>query len=233
MKKRLFNISVYVVLFFGLSLSANSLKDLQKVYERDGLYYKVFSNKLYNGKGFQENILFLIISNYKNGKKEGLSEVYTKNGELASTQMFKNNKKISQKDYFKIPTDSIIEENTDEKKVDTNSNVFYTATVKDLILNITNSKGREKLMKLSFSLRSTEPTISELIAQNKVKVVETVIQQVNARVSEELLTVGGEELLKEDLIKEINIVIDDLIATNKKIKRDSIKKLHFTTFKIR
>ena len=94
----------------------------------------------------------------------------------------------------------IIEENTDEKKVVNNSTVFYTAIVKDLILNITNSKGREKLMKLSFTVKSTEPTIEAMVEDNKPEIIDTVIAQISARNSEELLTVGGKALLKEELI---------------------------------
>ena len=42
------------------------------------------------------------------------------------------------------------------KKEESNSKEMYKAAINDLVLNITNAKGREKLMKLSFSVKSTE-----------------------------------------------------------------------------
>ena len=109
----------------------------------------------------------------------------------------------------------------------------FKASIEDLVLNITNSKGREKLMKLSFSLKSTEPTIESIIAQNKDEIIDIVIQQISARSSEELLTVGGKELLKEELLNEINMVLNDATSKNEDIKRNMVQKLFFTTFVIK
>ena len=109
----------------------------------------------------------------------------------------------------------------------------FKASIKDLVLNITNSKGREKLMKLSFSLKSTEPTIESLVALNKDEIIDVVIQQISARSSEELLTVGGKELLKEELLNEINLILNEATSKNEDIKRNMVKKLFFTTFVIK
>jgi flagellar FliL protein len=110
---------------------------------------------------------------------------------------------------------------------------FFKAEIKDLVLNITNAKGREKLMKLSFSVKSIEPTIESLFSANKDEIIDTVIQQISARSSEELLTVGGKELLKEELLNEINAIINEATSANEEIKRNNIKKLFFTTFVIK
>ena len=110
---------------------------------------------------------------------------------------------------------------------------YFKAEIKDLVLNITNSKGREKLMKLSFSIKSVEPTIAVLFENNKDEIIDIVIQQISARSSEELLTVGGQDLLKEELLNEINSVINEATASNDEIKRNNIKKLFFTTFVIK
>jgi len=110
---------------------------------------------------------------------------------------------------------------------------YFKATIENLVLNITNSKGREKLMKLSFSLKSVEPTISTLVEGSKDEIIDTVIQQISARSSEELLTVGGKELLKEELLDEINIIINDASSKNDDVLRNNIKKLFFTTFVIK
>lgn len=109
----------------------------------------------------------------------------------------------------------------------------YKAHINDLVLNITNSKGREKLMKLSFSIKSTEPSIEAIVEEYKAEIVDVVIAQISARSSEELLTVGGKALLKEELLEEINTVINDATASNEDIPRNSIKKIFFTTFVIK
>ncbi len=113
------------------------------------------------------------------------------------------------------------------------SKEFFKVPINDLVLNITNSKGREKLMKLSFSLKSTEPTIEAIVEAYKAEIIDVVIQQISARSSEELLTVGGKELLKEELVEEINMVLNEATATNEDIKKNNIKKLYFTTFVIK
>ena len=118
-------------------------------------------------------------------------------------------------------------------EADDDSKEFFKVPLNDLVLNITNSKGREKLMKLSFSLKSTEPSIATIVEENKAEIIDVVISQISARSSEELLTVGGKELLKEELIEEINLVINDATATDEDIKKNNIKKLYFTTFVIK
>ena len=120
------------------------------------------------------------------------------------------------------------------KKAEANDNkMYFKAEIKDLVLNITNAKGKEKLMKLSFSIKSVEPTIEMLVADNKDEVIDIVIQQISSRSSEELLTVGGKELLKEELLNEMNSIVNEATASNDDIKRNNIKKLFFTTFVIK
>ncbi len=110
---------------------------------------------------------------------------------------------------------------------------FYKAAVNDLVLNITNAKGREKLMKLSFSLKSTEPTIEAIVEEYKPEIVDVVIAQISSRSSEELLTVGGKALLKEELLQDINNIINEVTSTNSDIKQNNIKQILFTTFVIK
>lgn len=109
----------------------------------------------------------------------------------------------------------------------------FKAEINDLVLNITNSKGKEKLMKLSFAVKSVEPSISSLIEEYKAEIIDVVIAQISARSSEELLTVGGKALLKEELIEEINNVINEVTATNEDIKANNVKQILFTTFVIK
>lgn len=109
----------------------------------------------------------------------------------------------------------------------------FKAHINDLVLNITNAKGREKLMKLSFSLKSTEPTIESIVEEYKPEIVDVVIAQISSRSSEELLTVGGKALLKEELLEEINAIINEVTADNEDIKKNNVKKVLFTTFVIK
>lgn len=126
------------------------------------------------------------------------------------------------------PNKAQTEEKIEEKKQDT-----YKADINDLVLNITNSKGKEKLMKLSFSIKSNEPTIAGIIAEYKAEIIDAVIAQISARSSEELLTVGGKNLLKDELIDDINSVINEAVKSNEDIKQNSIQKILFTSFVIK
>ena len=109
----------------------------------------------------------------------------------------------------------------------------FKAHINDLVLNITNSKGREKLMKLSFSIKSTEPTIEAIVEEYKAEIIDVVIAQISARSSEELLTVGGKALLKEELLEEINAVLNEVTESNEEVSKNNVKKLFFTTFVIK
>lgn len=119
------------------------------------------------------------------------------------------------------------------KEEASDSKESFKAAINDLVLNITNAKGREKLMKLSFSVKSTDPMIEAVIEEYKAEIIDVVIAQISARSSEELLTVGGKALLKEELLEEINAVVDEETAANPDIQKSSIKKLFFTTFVIK
>lgn len=109
----------------------------------------------------------------------------------------------------------------------------HKADINDLVLNLTDSRGKEKLMKLSFSIKSTEPTITSIVETYKAEIVDVVISQISARSSEELLTVGGKNLLKDELMQDINNVINEVTASNSKIARNNVKTILFTTFVIK
>lgn len=125
------------------------------------------------------------------------------------------------------------EQSAKKGEKDEESKEFFKVSIDDLVLNITNAKGREKLMKLSFTLKSTDANIETIVEDNKAEIVDVVIGQISARSAEELLTVGGKALLKEELIEEINSVINEAMSTNEDYKNNSIKKLFFTSFVIK
>lgn len=131
------------------------------------------------------------------------------------------------------PKDGQTQEEMVKKQEAEDSKETFKAEINDLVLNITNAKGREKLMKLSFALKSVEPSIASLVEEYRAEIIDVVIAQISARSSEELLTVGGKALLKEELIEEINTVLNEVTATNEDIKANNIKKILFTTFVIK
>jgi len=108
----------------------------------------------------------------------------------------------------------------------------FNANIDNLVLNVSDAKGRSKLMKMSFTVHTTEPTIESQIEKNKAQITDIVIKQVSARSSEELLTVGGKAMLKEEMIEEINNIINDN-AGDEEIKKDCIKDIFFTSFVIK
>ncbi len=120
-----------------------------------------------------------------------------------------------------------------QKEESGDSNEMYKTAINDLVLNITNAKGREKLMKLSFHLKSTEPSIEKIVEEYKPEIVDAVIAQISSRSSEELLTVGGKALLKEELLEDINNIINEVTSSNDDIKRNNVKNILFTTFVIK
>ncbi len=123
-------------------------------------------------------------------------------------------------------------ENKEQKADEKEQGESFLAQIDSLVLNITDAKGRAKLMKLSFTIKTTEPTIAAIVEANKAQLIDAVIRQISARSSEELLTVGGKAMLKEEMIEEINNILND--ATNEEeVKRDSVKDIFFTSFVIK
>ena len=109
----------------------------------------------------------------------------------------------------------------------------FKADITDLVLNLTDSRGKEKLMKLSFSIKSNEPKIAALVEEFKAEIVDVVISQISSRSSEELLTVGGKNLLKDELVQDINNVINEVSKTKPDVAKNSVKQILFTTFVIK
>ena len=109
----------------------------------------------------------------------------------------------------------------------------FKADIEDLVLNLTDSRGKEKLMKLSFSIKSNEPTIAAIVEEFKAEIVDVVISQISSRSSEELLTVGGKNLLKDELLNDINNVLNEVTKSKPEIPKNSVKQILFTTFVIK
>jgi flagellar FliL protein len=123
----------------------------------------------------------------------------------------------------------------ESKKADSHekADLSFKADITELVLNLTDSKGKEKLMKLSFSIKSSEPTIAAIIEETKPEIVDVVISQISSRSSEELLTVGGKNLLKDELLQEINSIVNEATKSKPEVAKNNIKQIFFTTFVIK
>ena len=128
-------------------------------------------------------------------------------------------------------TAPVAEKTVDEQKEEIGET--FQAKIDSLVLNITDAKGRAKLMKLSFTMKTSEPTIEALIEANKAEIVDSVIRQISARSSEELLTVGGKAMLKEEMIDEVNNILNDATDGNEEIMKNMVLDIFFTSFVIK
>lgn len=134
--------------------------------------------------------------------------------------------------YLFLNSDATNSQEELEQEVNNNA-AIYKASVNDMVLNITNSKGREKLMKLSFTIKSPEPMIEEVVSSNTEVIMDKVIQLISARSTEELLTVGGKALLKEELRDEINFSLNEIAQDNEDLQKDMVNKILYTSFVIK
>ena len=89
------------------------------------------------------------------------------------------------------------------------------------------------MFKLSFSIKSSDPAIAALAEEAKPEIMDKVISQISSRSSEELLTVGGKNLLIDELLQDINNVINEVTKSRPEVKKNNIKQILFTTFVIK
>jgi flagellar FliL protein len=122
-----------------------------------------------------------------------------------------------------------------EAKEEDNLPVKFKAEFKDMVLNITKQNGREALMKLSFTIKSTEETIKDRADENKAEILDAVITTISTKTAEELGTLGGQEVLKEELILSINDILNENITEDNEESsiKNSVKKLFYTNFVIK
>ena len=106
----------------------------------------------------------------------------------------------------------------------------FEAAINDLVLNITDAKGNEKLMKLSFSMQSQNEKIQAIVDKNKAEITDAVIVQIGSRSAEEMLTLGGKELLKEELLDEINKILNNANSGAEHFTPNCVEKIFFTSF---
>jgi flagellar FliL protein len=111
--------------------------------------------------------------------------------------------------------------------------MMFSGSVENLVLNIVNNRGREKLMKLSYSLEGPYEMMEMLIEKHKDAIVDATIRITATSSSNELLTIGGKINFNAMLKNEINKIINEKEKMNSDIPKDVIKKIYFKSFVMR
>ena len=130
--------------------------------------------------------------------------------------------------YFLYKKQNVNEQNTnkieqvEEKK---ESSIMFKTDIESIVLNVLNSKGVNKMMKLSFSIKYSDQLYTPKIEEYKTEINDLVITLISSKSSEELMTKNGKNLLKEDLLKELNKLFEK--------EKIEIKQILFTEFVIK
>lgn len=116
-------------------------------------------------------------------------------------------------------------EKVEEKKENKESSIMFKTDIESIVLNVLNSKNVNKMMKLSFSIKYTDQLYTPKIEEYKTEINDLVITLISSKSSEELMTQNGKNLLKEDLLKELNKLFEK--------EKIEIKQVLFTEFVIK
>lgn len=130
--------------------------------------------------------------------------------------------------YFLYQKQNHNEQNTnqvEEKKENKESSIMFKTDIESIVLNVLNSKNVNKMMKLSFSIKYTDQLYTPKIEEYKTEINDLVITLISSKSSEELMTQNGKNLLKEDLLKELNKLFEK--------EKIEIKQVLFTEFVIK
>jgi flagellar FliL protein len=133
-----------------------------------------------------------------------------------------------------IDTKSSKKEKDSDKEEEENT-VLFSASIKDIVLNITKNNGRNALMKLAFTMKSPEEAIEARVTENNAEIMDAVISIVSTKTAEELRTLGGKEVFKEELLIAINDILNaNITEENEETAiKDGVKKLFFVNFVIK
>lgn len=116
-------------------------------------------------------------------------------------------------------------EQVEEKKENKESSIMFKTDIESIVLNVLNSKNVNKMMKLSFSIKYSDQLYTPKIEEYKTEINDLVITLISSKSSEELMTQNGKNLLKEDLLKELNKLFEK--------EKIEIKQVLFTEFVIK
>lgn len=99
----------------------------------------------------------------------------------------------------------------------------------DLVLNINNQKGENKLLKISFTVKSMNEKTIEIMDKYNADITDSLINILSGMNSEILLTSQGKILLKDNMILEFNKIIE----LNEPDIKTFVKEILFTSLVIK
>lgn len=107
--------------------------------------------------------------------------------------------------------------------------VIFKYEFSDLILNINDNKGNSKLLKISFAVKSGNEKLTEIMEKYNSDITDSLISIISTMDSTALLTVPGKILLKESMIKEFNLLLEN----NDMELKNTIKEVLFISLIIK
>ena len=111
--------------------------------------------------------------------------------------------------------------------------MMFSGSIDNLVLNIVNNRGREKLMKLSYDLEGPYEGMAALIEKHKVAIIDATIRLAATTTSNELLTITGKMHFNSLLKEEVNKIINEKEKMNPNVPENVVKKLYFKAFVMR
>jgi len=111
--------------------------------------------------------------------------------------------------------------------------MMFSGSIDNLVLNIVNNRGREKLMKLSYDLEGPYEGMAALVEKHRVAIIDATIRLAATTTSNELLTITGKMHFNSLLKEEINKIINEKEKMNPNIPEYVVKKLYFKAFVMR
>lgn len=107
--------------------------------------------------------------------------------------------------------------------------ISFKYDFKDLIININNQKGENKLLKISFTVKSMNEKTIEIMDKYNADITDSLINILSGMNSEILLTSQGKILLKDNMILEFNKIIE----LNEPDIKTFVKEILFTSLVIK
>lgn len=111
---------------------------------------------------------------------------------------------------------------------------MYNAEIKDMVLNVGNKNGKNRIMKLSLTLKSSNPEINTIITKYTAEILDVFIMMSSSYKSEDLMVKKGKERFKKEALIRINKVYNQIKVIEEEIKMEEneIKKILFLEFLI-
>lgn len=130
--------------------------------------------------------------------------------------------------YF-IYSSSQTERTKTELVKEENKGISFKYDFKDLIININNQKGVNKLLKISFTVKSINEKTIEIMDKYNADITDSLINILSSMDSETLLTSNGKTILKDNMILEFNKIIE----LNEPDIKTFVKEILFTSLVIK